>query len=103
MKTWVCDWHMCFEQWRWLVTPIIYVTKQMAESGDSGRQADVEILEIEVTPEMIVAGLLAFQDWVGSDADESSLVEMPSTASISSLVSSVFFSMIACRPESKRN
>lgn len=42
---------------------IIYVTKQMTEPTDSSRQAGAEIAEIEVTPQMIEAGIAVLEAW----------------------------------------
>ena len=53
---------------------IIYMTKHPNQSNDSPRQAGAEIAEVQVTPEMIEAGVSALQDLEG-EASKAYLAE----------------------------
>lgn len=66
--------------------------------ADSPRQAGQEI---EITPAMIVAGADALHLWVRHDADEGALQFIPSDEAVSALVSGIFSSMLAARPEDR--
>lgn len=69
-------------------------------AGQAGTQdqENIQPSEIEITPEMIEAGVSVFREWVESDADEMAVQEMPSYASLSGLASSLFSAMMASYP-----
>ena len=66
------------------------------------RQADA-LSQVEITPAMIEAGEAVFEAWFMRDEHSQSLVELPSSESIGSLVASSFEAMLALMPESLRN
>ena len=59
--------------------------------------------QIEITDEMIAAGRAVFLEWFALDEHQEGLIELPSEASISVLLSSSFAKMIAASPVSLMN
>ncbi len=51
----------------------------------------------QITDAMVLAGIEAFEHWVGSEGDERSVQEMPSIESISKLLRSAFRAMQSAR------
>ncbi len=73
---------------------ILYVTYQKNISEDSKQTGT----EIEITPEMIEAGSLQFQEWVSLGHDELAVAVVPGDEALSRLSSSIFSSMAALSP-----
>ena len=67
--------------------------------SDSGRDRPV----IEVTSAMIEAGKKAFMEWFERGEHAQSLVELPSSDSVASLLIASFASMAAVMPASRIN
>lgn len=68
--------------------------------ADDSRQAGAEI---EVTAEMIEAGRAAFVAWFELDEHHEGLLELPSDASISSLLKTCFGKMWGAMPVCRMN
>ena len=73
---------------------IVYMTKQRVE-GENGQAG------VEITPEMMAAGVAAFDAW----AEKWNYFEggVPFSGEVGALVSSVMRSMIAASPERSEN
>ncbi len=76
----------------------------MTNQAETGIQIpDRPALETEITPEMIEAGTAEFVRWFERDEHQEALVELPSEASIGSLLASSFAAMRAAMPVSTKS